>query len=97
MTAFLVVAASVLFYFMLLRLPVISDILWKIFDVSKPVIYGLVIAYLINPLVKVMESWFYPVMEDRLASKEKAKKISRALGIFPDGGRTGDASEYGDP
>ncbi len=82
MTAFLVVAASVLFYFMLLRLPVISDILWKIFDVSKPVIYGLVIAYLINPLVKVMESWFYPVMEDRLASKEKAKKISRALGIF---------------
>ena len=45
-------------------------------------IYGLVIAYLINPLVKVMESWFYPVMEDRLASKEKAKKISRALGIF---------------
>lgn len=82
MTVFLVVAASVLFYFMLLRLPVISDILWKIFDVAKPVIYGLVIAYLLNPLVKIIESCFYPVMEDRLLSKEKAKKISRGLGIF---------------
>lgn len=82
MTAFLVVAASVLFYFMILRLPVISDVLWKIFDVVKPVIYGLVIAYLLNPLVKRIESWFYPVMEDRVKSKEKARKISRAAGIF---------------
>ena len=52
MTVFVIVAACILFYFALLRLGHISDVIFKIIDVLKPVLYGCVIAYLLNPIVK---------------------------------------------
>ena len=51
MTYFLVVAASILFYFALLRVTNLSEGFSKIFQVLKPVVYGCVIAYLLNPIV----------------------------------------------
>ena len=44
MTVFVIVAACILFYFALLRLGHISDVIFKIIDVLKPVLYGCVIA-----------------------------------------------------
>ena len=52
MTVFVIVAACILFYFALLRLGHISDVIFKIIDVLKPVLYGCAIAYLLNPIVK---------------------------------------------
>lgn len=52
MTVFVIVAACILFYFALLRLGHISDVIFKIIDVLKPVLYGCVIAYLLNPIGK---------------------------------------------
>ena len=52
MTYFLVIAASLAFYFALLRFRHIFNVLWKVYDVLKPIIYGAVIAYLLNPIVK---------------------------------------------
>ena len=40
MTVFVIVAACILFYFALLRLGHISDVIFKIIDVLKPVLYG---------------------------------------------------------
>lgn len=57
MTVFVIVAACILFYFALLRLGHISDVIFKIIDVLKPVLYGCVIAYLLNPIVKRVDAF----------------------------------------
>lgn len=51
-TFFLVIAACVIFYFLLLRIEDISVGVSKVIDVLKPILYGMVIAYLLNPIVK---------------------------------------------
>ncbi len=82
MTAFLVVAASILFYFALLRLTNLSDGIAAIFRVSQPIIYGLVIAYMLNPLVKKIDKYLVPVFEGKNMDEKKAHSLSRACGIF---------------
>lgn len=82
MTAFLVVAASILFYFALLRLTNLSEGFTKIFDVLKPVIYGCVFAYLMNPIVKQVDNYLRPVLEKKIKKHDGARKLSRACGIF---------------
>lgn len=81
-TYFLVIAAGVVFYFALLRLEFLSDIAGKIFSVLKPVIYGCVIAYLLNPVVKKVDHYLVPKLKTRIRQEEKAEKISRAVGIL---------------
>lgn len=80
-TAFLVVAASIIFYFALLRLTNVRVTFAKVYDVLKPVIYGCVIAYLLTPLVKKVDQYFIPFLEERMNDKKKIKKISRGTGI----------------
>lgn len=82
MTIFLVIAASILFYFALLRLTNLSYGVGEVFGALKPVIYGCVIAYLLNPIVKKIDYYFVPYMETRGVKTEQAKKVSRSAGIF---------------
>ena len=82
MTYFLVIAASIVFYFALLRATNLTDVFWKIIDVLKPILYGLVIAYLLNPIVKKVDHHFIPFLEKKLKNEQKAAKLSRATGIF---------------
>ena len=60
---FFVVAACILFYFALLRLSEISYAVKSFLSVAKPIIYGLAIAYLLNPIVKVIDSKLVPFFE----------------------------------
>lgn len=80
MTYFLVIVACVVFYFALLRIDMITSLVSKVVDVLKPVIYGLALAYLLNPIVKFVDSKLVPVLEKKMSS-EKAKKLSRTMGI----------------
>lgn len=80
LTAFLVVAMSILFYFVLFRLEGVSDIFYKIVDILKPIIYGLGMAYLLNPIVRRVDGWLAPKLEKKMV-KEKAKKTSRTIAI----------------
>lgn len=82
MTYFLVVAASILFYFALLRMTDLSDGIGRVFGVLKPVVYGCVIAYLLNPIVNKADKYLVPVFEKWIGQKEKACKLSRGIGIF---------------
>lgn len=81
MTYFLVIAACVLFYFGLSKLEVLTNILMKIVDILKPVLYGLVIAYLLNPLVKKIEYYCIPIAE-KVVEPKLAKKLGRIVGVF---------------
>lgn len=80
-TAFMVVACSIVFYFVLLRLTNLSNTFNLIWDALKPVTYGCVIGYLLTPMVKKIDAKLYPWLEDKLKNKKKAFKISRSIGI----------------
>ena len=82
MTSFLVVAASIVFYFLLLRVTNLSESISKITDVLRPVVYGCIIAYLLNPIVKQVDKLLVPVLSKSLKNETKARKIARAAGIF---------------
>ncbi len=81
-TAFLVIAFSLVFYFVLLRLTKLSLTAGLIWDALKPIIYGCIIGYLLTPIVKKVDAKLYPFLERKLKSKKKAFKISRSVGIF---------------
>ena len=81
LTFFLVIAACVIFYFLLLRIEDISVGVSKVIDVLKPILYGMVIAYLLNPIVKQIDRWLIPQLKKKM-SLEKAKKVSRSVGVF---------------
>ena len=82
MTYFLVVAASLLFYFALLRLTDISGTIAEIVGVLNPVLYGCVIAYLLNPIVKKVDEYLLPELKKKIKKESQAKKLSRGIGIF---------------
>ena len=54
-TAFLVVAASILFYMALNYLPVLKKALQKLANILNPFIWGLVFTYLLTPLMRTLE------------------------------------------
>ena len=80
-TSFLVIAAAILFYFALLRLDDLSAAVSKIYTASKPIIYGMAIAYVLNPIVRKVDQYLLPLLKKKLRHKT-AVKISRSVGIF---------------
>lgn len=81
-TAFLVIAAAIAFYFVLLRFPDLSDLIKKIIGVLMPVIFGFVIAFLLNPLVKTIERFLTPYLKSYIKKEGRCEKFARAVGIF---------------
>ena len=82
MSMFFVVAACILFYFALLRLSTISKTVRTILAVLKPIIYGMVIAYLLNPLVKWTEQRMMHFLEKHFPKLKKKQALARGCGIF---------------
>lgn len=79
---FLAAAACILLYFLLLRVDQVSGIAGKIISVSKPIIYGLAIAYLLNPIVKGVDGRLLPFLERKFPKLKKKQQLSRSVGIF---------------
>lgn len=75
-------AACIFLYFLLLRVDQVSGIAGKIISVSKPIIYGLAIAYLLNPIVKNVDRRLLPFLERRFPRLKKKQQLSRSVGIF---------------
>lgn len=81
LTALLVIAASILFYFLLLRVDGIFKIIGKILFIFKPVIYGLVIAFLLTLTFNFFEKKFNKMFMKKMKDDVKAKKLAKALSI----------------
>lgn len=82
LTAFLVIAASIIFFFALLRFSYIFELLKQITLLVKPIIYGLVIAYLLNPIVKFTEKYTIPFFGKHIKKEKTVYKIGRTVGVF---------------
>lgn len=83
-TAFLTIAASILFLMILLHWEVASGVLGLIAKSLRPITYGLIIAYLLNPLMNVVEhSFIYPLTKRIFRkNKKRAHSVSRWLSII---------------
>lgn len=75
--AVLVIAINVLIVVAIFKFGTILNILSAIFRVLMPIIWGLVIAFLMNPIMVTLEK----VLEKRSLKKSGYKKITRSLSI----------------
>lgn len=81
MTAFVVIILCMLCFFVLLRVDDISKILKLIFHILRPIVYGLAIAYLLNPIVKTVERYLKPWVKKRFPWFKKSHQFCRGVGI----------------
>ena len=84
MTAFCVIAAALLFYFAVRNISVFMEILGKLVTILAPFIWGLVICYLLSPLMRLLEKRVFLPLGKRLYRKNKkggAAKFARVLSI----------------
>lgn len=83
-TAFLVIAASILFYYLLFHSVKIKSGFHNAITISMPIIYGLVLAYLMTPIVNYLEhKLFIPLMGKRNKTITlKRKKRMRMLSVI---------------
>lgn len=79
---FLTIAAAILFYYLLQHLGRISAFFGAIISALSPIIWGLVIAYLLDPLATYYERKLNKLMADRTRNPEKAGKRSRVIAAF---------------
>ncbi|MCM1134657.1 MAG: AI-2E family transporter [Clostridium sp.] len=84
LTAFFVIAASICFYYLMFHGDRFSAQLNTLFKIVSPVLYGIIFAYLMTPLVNGIENRFLlPIFQRKERSiSAKEKKYIRALSIF---------------
>ena len=78
---FITFACCILFFFMLLRYQGFADGWHKIVGAAQSIIIGLVLAYLLNPIMEFLERQLYKRLKGKMKTDQKAKKLSRGLGI----------------
>ena len=78
---FLTVACCILFFFLVYRYKGFASGWGKLMKAAEPIIIGLILAYLLNPVMKAIESSAFRRLSPRLKSQKRAKKLSRGIGI----------------
>lgn len=81
LTAFLTVAACIIFFFIILRWGDLAALGSKIFKSAEPIIIGLVLAYLIMPIKNSLQKKIFKSLTNRKIKDEKAEKIAKVSGI----------------
>ena len=83
-TAFLVVAASILFYMAMSYLPALKKALQTLGSILSPFIWGLIFTYLLAPLMKCLERHcFYPLGKKLYRKNDRrAKRFGRAISVL---------------
>ena len=87
MTAFLVIAAAIVFYMIVNHLAWLGNTLHKFGKILSPFVWGLVIAYLLYPLMRIYQRGiFTPLWKLLLKKSKKAEilvpKLSRGFAVF---------------
>ena len=80
-TAFLVIGASLLLYFFFLRLDEILSIFRRIIQILKPLIYGIIIAFILTQIYNYVEKKLTTYLLQKMDDDELAKKYSKVISI----------------
>lgn len=75
-TAFSVIAAVIIFFFIVFKIDVILGFFNNVLNILQPVILGCVIAFLINPLCKFFYKNIYKFLNKIFKKKDSFKKLS---------------------
>ena len=83
-TALCVIAASIVFFLILSKISAIKGFFGIILKVIKPVLYGLLFAYLMNPLVKTFERPILVQWGEKIYGKDsrKSRSFARCIAIL---------------
>lgn len=77
-TGFCVLAAAILFYFVIFNMSEVKGFFDSLFDVCMPIIFGLVMAYLLSPICSFFERYLlYPIYHKFNLSTETLKVKGR--------------------
>lgn len=85
MTAFCVIAAAILFYMALNYLPLLRAGIAALVSILSPFIWGLVICYLLSPVLNVMERKLFGPLAARLYKRHRKKNgegLARGLSVL---------------
>ena len=85
LTVFLVIAASIVLFFIIYRWRNIADFFLKIIGILSPILYGIVIAYILTPLIGVLEEKVFNKLSKKIFKKKYKKyapKFSRFMSLF---------------
>lgn len=81
-TIMLIIGIGLLTFFALYRFEAIAGIVGKIFNILAPILYGVAIAYILNPIMVFWEEKFCSLLSKKNTNIERIQKVSRGLGIF---------------
>ncbi len=81
LTIFLVVAASITFYFLIDQPSAVFGFIKEILSILTPIISGLIIAFLLNPFMLFYEKIFKKFMGKRIKNTLRSEKVSKYLSI----------------
>ncbi len=79
---FLIIAASIVFYFLFLKFSHLFKGIGVVVHILKPILYGLTIAYLLNPVVDKVENAFLKIAKERFKIQKDMFRTARAIGVF---------------
>ena len=84
-TAFCVIACAILFYMALNYIGLVGKALRSLVKILSPFIWGLVISYLLNPLVKTLEKKVFGPFSGRIFAKSRrtnGEGLARGLSVL---------------
>jgi len=81
LTAFLVIGASLLLYFFFLRFEDFISIIGKIIHILKPLIYGIIIAFILTQIFNYADKKLTKYFNQKMDDKDLAKKYSKIISI----------------
>lgn len=80
-TAFSVIAVSIILYFFILRFNKIIISIGKVLVIFRPLLYGIVIAFFLTQIYNFFEKRFNKLLSNKFPDKEKTKKLSKIISI----------------
>lgn len=82
LTAFCVIAGAIVFYMLLQHGGVVVDGINALLGILSPIIWGLVIAYLLWPLTKLFERSVFTPLLKKIAPKKNGAVLARGLSVL---------------
>ena len=81
-TAFMVIAASMLFYYGIFHMKTLITGIKTFLGIMAPIVYGVILAYVLSPLINLMEKkLIYPLLDKREIHLQKKRQESCPLGM----------------
>lgn len=81
LASFFVVASCILVFFAFLRFDNIAAFFKNVISILQPIIIGLVLAYLLNPIMNFAEARILPFLRKYIQKEKSCKSLARSLSI----------------